>query len=188
MSQVTNCGCFFSEQSGPFYIPGTRVDVHIPFTGEERIFRSRTNPFFTDCPRGEVTRGLLRLSISLAHDVEEARFTEIYERELQLVKKYVELSHQQVVGYSQSLPSAVQQAVTSRRKRLSKHAGIAAMLDIPLAAKVGAPPIAPGTAARIIVVGQPVPLVSLKTVILGPRQQKLEVDVPRRPDRRVLTP
>ena len=136
---------FFSEQSGPLYIPGTRVDVHIPFTGEEWIFRCRTNPFYTDCPQGEVTRGLLRLSISLAHDVEQARFKQIYERELQLVKKYVELSHQQVVGYNQSLPSEVQQAITRRRKRLSKHAGIAAILEIPLATKDGAPPIAPVT-------------------------------------------
>ena len=136
---------FFGEQNGPFYVPGTRVDVCIPFTGEEWIFRCRTNTFFTDCPRGAITRGLLRLSISLAHDVEQARFKEVYERELQLVKKYVELSHRQVVGYNQSLPSAVQQAISSRRKRLSKHAGIAAMLDIPLATKAGAPPIAPVT-------------------------------------------
>ena len=37
---------FFSPgHSGPFYIPGTQVDVDIPFTGEEWIFRYRTNPW-----------------------------------------------------------------------------------------------------------------------------------------------
>ena len=155
---------FFSEQSGPFYVPGTRVDVHIPFTGEEWIFRCRTNTFFTECPRGEVTRGLLRLSISLPHDVEQARFKEIYERELRLVKNYVELSHQQVVGYNQSLPSAVQQAIESRRKRLSKHADIAAMLDIPLAPKAGTPPIAPVT----VKVRRPQPLPVVPKTGLAP--------------------
>ena len=35
---------FLPGHSGPFYIPGTRVDVDIPFTGEERIFRYPDQP------------------------------------------------------------------------------------------------------------------------------------------------
>ena len=134
---------FLPGHSGPFYIPGTRVDVDIPFTGEERIFRYRTNPSSTVFPRAEVNRGNLRISISLPHDAEPERFKESYERELRLIKEYVERSHNQVVSYNQSLPQLVQQAIANRRERLSKHTDIAALLDIPLAAKVGVPSITP---------------------------------------------
>jgi len=134
---------FDPERSGPFYIPGTHIDVDIPFTGEEWIFRYRTNTFSFDPPQAEVHRECLRVSISLPHDANPEQFKEIYETNLRRIKKYVEWSHNQVMGYNRNLPQLVQQAVTSRRQRLSKHADIASLLDIPLATKPGVPSITP---------------------------------------------
>ena len=134
---------FRPGHSGPFYIPGTRVDIDIPFTGKEWLFHCRTSTWFTTFPHAEVNRESLRISISLPHDAESAKFKENYESELQLIKKYVEMSHNEVVAYNQSLPQLVQQAVLSRRERLKKHADIAELLDIPLAEKAGAPSIKP---------------------------------------------
>lgn len=135
---------FFSPgRGGPFLIPGTRVDIDIPYTGEDWIFRYRTNPWSTVFPRAEVTRGSLRISISLPHDVAPERFKETYDRELRLISEYVGRARAQVEAYNDSLESLVLQAITDRRTRLGKHAGIAALLDIPLVAKDGAPPIAP---------------------------------------------
>ena len=129
--------------SEPFYISGTRVDVDIPFTGEEWLLHCRTNPYSSVFPSAEVNRGHLRISVSLPHDAEPERFKENYERELQLIKKYVEWSHHQVMGYNQSLPQLVQQAIMLRREHLRKHAGIASLFDIPLVAKTDAPSITP---------------------------------------------
>ena len=134
---------FRPGRSGPFYIPGTRVDIDIPFTGEEWIFRYRTNPWSSVFPRAEVQRGQLRLSISQPHDEDPAKFRSIYERELNLIREYVDHSHKQVVGYNESLPNLVQQAVNHRCDRIGRHDNIAALLDIPLATKLGAPSIAP---------------------------------------------
>ena len=134
---------FLQDHNGPFYIPGTRVEVNIPFTGEDWIFNYRPDRRSTNFPRAEVGRGNLRIAISLPHDVETENFREIYERELRLLKNYVEGSHKQVVSYNQSLSQVVRQAIANRRERLSKHAKIAELLNIPLAAKAGAPSITP---------------------------------------------
>lgn len=134
---------FSPGRSGPFYIPGTRVDIDIPFIGEEWIFRYRTNPWSTVFPRAEVQRGHLRLSISQPHDADPASFKSIYEREIKLIREYVDRAHKQVVAYNESLPNLVQQAVNHRRDRLGRHGNIAALLDIPLATRPGAPSIAP---------------------------------------------
>ena len=88
-------------------------------------------------------RGSLRISISLPHDAEPERFKESYDRELRLIGEYVDRARTQVAAYNESLETLVRQAVTHRRTRLGKHAGIADLLDIPLAAKGGAPSIAP---------------------------------------------
>lgn len=130
--------------SGPFHIPGTRIDVDIPFTGEKWIFRYRTNPFSLNPPqRTEVHENYLRISISLPHDADPKQFEEDYQRELGLIKECVKLSHDQVMSYNRDLPRLAQQAIANRRQRLGKHAGIASSFDIPLATKPGAPSIAP---------------------------------------------
>ena len=135
---------FFSPgRRGPFLIAGTRVDIDIPYTGEDWIFRYRTNPWSTEFPCAEVKRGSIRISISLPHDAEPERFKESYDRELHLIGKYVDRARRQVAAYNESLETLVRQAVTHRRTRLGKHAGIADLLDIPLAAKRGAPSMVP---------------------------------------------
>ena len=133
---------FFSPgHSGPFYIPGTQVDVDIPFTGEEWIFRYRTNPWSSVYPQAVIGRGSLRISISLSHDAEPTKFKDTYERELKLLRDHLDRARKQVVGYNKSLPQLVQQAINNRRDRINKHGNIAALMDIPLASKPGAPPI-----------------------------------------------
>lgn len=129
--------------SGPLHIPGTRVDIDIPFTGEEWIFRYRTNPWSTVLPRAEVQRGHLCLSISQPHDADPTSFKFIYEREIKLIREHVDRAHKQVLAYNESLPNLVQQAVNHRRDRLGRHGNIAALLDIPVATRPGAPSIAP---------------------------------------------
>ncbi len=136
---------FFGEpySRGPFHIPGTRVDIDIPYTGEDWIFRYRTNPWGTMLPRGEARRGNLRISISLPHDTPQEEFKETYDREIRLIGGYVDNARKQIEAHNDSLGSLVHEAIAARRSRLSKHAGIADLLDIPLAAKDGAPSIKP---------------------------------------------
>ena len=105
-----------------FNVPGTRVDVDIPFTGDMWLFQYRTNPLSLLFPSAVVNPGYLRISISLPHDVEPESFKETYERELKLIRECVERSRNQVVPYNDSLPQLVQEAITNRRERLSKHA------------------------------------------------------------------
>ena len=123
--------------------PGTRVDVDIPFTGEKWIFCYRTNPFSYNPPEAEVCDGYLRISVWLPHYVNPEKFKENYKREVDMIKKYVEWSHKQVTDYNENLARLVQQAIANRRQRLSKHANIASLLDIPFAPKSGAPSLTP---------------------------------------------
>lgn len=67
----------------PYSIPGTRVDIDIPYTGEDWIFRYRTNPHrLYETLRGEARQGNLRISISLPHDAAPGKFKEAYEHDI----------------------------------------------------------------------------------------------------------
>ena len=134
---------FRFDNQGPFYVPGTRIDVNIPYTGEDWIFNCRTNPFMSVFPHGDVSSESLRISITLPHDVDRIKFKENYDRELSLIRDYVSYSNTQVLEYNKSLSPLIQQAIKNRRERLNRHGNIAALLDIPLATKPGAPSITP---------------------------------------------
>ena len=134
---------FGPGESGPFYVPGTRVDIEIPFSGEDWIFTCRTNPWSSMFPQGRVDSQKVQISISQPHDADPQTFKSAYDRELQLLRQYVERSSKQVTEYNQIIPQLVQQAVDGRRKRLGLHDNIAALLDIPIATRPDAPAITP---------------------------------------------
>ena len=134
---------FSPGRRGPFYIAGTRVDVDIPFVGEDWLFRCRTSTWSSVFPNADVNKDRLLISISLPHDADREEFKNLYEREVGLIKQYIGWSHSQVIAYNESLSQLAMQAIASRRERLKKHADIAGLLDIPLTARKGAPSITP---------------------------------------------
>ena len=62
-----------------------------------------------------------------------------------LIKQYIGWSHGQVVAYNENLPQIARQAIASRRERLRRHEGLAALLGIPLAPREDAPSMTPVT-------------------------------------------
>ena len=129
--------------TGPHYVPGTRVDVQIPFSGDEWLFHYRTNPRSTEPLHGELDQQFVLLSVSLADDIEPENFKRAHHRKLELLRSFVQYSESQVQSHNQVLPAVVRDAVARRRQRLRKQAHIADLLAIPLATKPGAPPLAP---------------------------------------------
>ncbi len=132
---------FLDRNKGPVNIPGIIVHIDIPFTGDEWIFRYRTNPWSSSFPRGDVKRGHLQLTMIQPHDVDSSAFKTDYEREIALVRKCVSRAHKQISDYNGNLPQLVLSAVRNRRKRLKHHEDITSVLNIPMTTKSGMPSI-----------------------------------------------
>ena len=134
---------FPREQRAPFFVPGTQVDIEVPFEGDKNIFRFKTKPFSFDLPAAEVQQGRLRLTITQPHDCESELFKTEYEGEIKLIRKHIERANRQVANYNENLRKLSKQEVSLRRDRLKRHDNIATILDIPLVARPGAPSIEP---------------------------------------------
>lgn len=130
-----------AERRRPYYVPGIRLEIDIPFTGAEWIFRFRTNPYILTHPCADILSGYLRLTISQPQEANTNSFKEKYEHEIHLIDTWIEAAHNQVEAYNRSLHKDILNAARARRERLNKHEDIAALLDIPIAAKAGAPSI-----------------------------------------------
>jgi hypothetical protein len=136
---------FFPGQSGPIYVAGTRMDVSIPFSGAEWIWSCRTNPFNHNPPTGRIAAGrnggTLELAISLPHDAQPEQFKQQYEQTMRSIRQHVEWQAAQVRQHNGQVEPSIRSAVAQRRQRLKQHSGLAAIMNIPLQEKTGAPPI-----------------------------------------------
>lgn len=59
----------FIRDASPFYIKGTEISVHIPFTGEYELFEARPSTFTLSPPRGEIRKSELLLVYSFPNDM-----------------------------------------------------------------------------------------------------------------------
>jgi hypothetical protein len=87
--------------------------------------------------------GTLKIVIARPNDVAADSFKQLFESEIRMIRECVERSTKQVEGFNGQLAGLIRSAVVDRRARLDRHKGIAALLDIPLAQKAGAPSVQP---------------------------------------------
>jgi hypothetical protein len=143
--------------------------VLIPYTGRADLWFSRTNPWVSNFPNGEVRAsgheesGTLVLTFAQTHDAPPEQFKNAYDGQLSLIGQFIGHSKKQVEAFNATLPQQIQAAVAARRKRLEKHSGIADLLGIPIKKKDGVPSIAPiRVEPKIVVPLPPAPKSGLK--------------------------
>jgi hypothetical protein len=138
---------FMPDTRGPVYIPGTRIEIAVPFSGEAWLFAYKTNPSLSVFPRGVVDirdgRRQVNLTFDRAHDVQPESIKRDVEDSLRILRQCVEFSAAQVRTFNTYVRQNLVSAISGRRARLQKHSSLADILDIPLAAKAGAPPLKP---------------------------------------------
>lgn len=137
------------DRAGPRLIPGTRVTVSIPFTGDVKLWNCKPNPCRMSFPLGKAMpphrgeSGYVVFTIEQAHDRPEEQFKQALDRILDDTRNHIENQTKQIEGFNASLPQHFQKAVTARRERLKRHEGLSQILDIPLKPREGVPSIAP---------------------------------------------
>lgn len=134
---------------GPVHVPGTRLRVHIPFTGAAWLFRYRPSSYWMVFPHAQVVeaRGThpaeVVIVIKRTHDTDQIAFKTAFEDEIRQIRNYLGNVNEQVEQYNRQLPGAILASVQSRRQRLERHKGLSALLDIPLQERAGAPSFQP---------------------------------------------
>ncbi len=138
-------GPFLRES--PFYVPGVKIVVLIPYSGDKGLWKIRPNQFMTVFPHGGIrdpnSKGIGYLDIVMQQPVgsDPARMKQHIESELHTIRFYVDAQKKQIDQYNSKLNTRAMAAINARKQRLKQHEGISAILGIPLKQRNGAPPI-----------------------------------------------
>lgn len=134
---------------GPILIPGIKVTVSIPWTGEAQLWNMKTNPYNLNPPSGRIrmkdNKGIGYLDISAGQSSDEPQInlkTEI-DNAIENVKKCVERQKVQIEQHNKELSREIGEAIQRRRENLKKNEGLSELLNIPLKRREGAPEIKP---------------------------------------------
>lgn len=141
------------DPSRPAYVPGHRIMVHIPFTGDKAIFQLRASTFSYNPPRADVADGELRLVVEYPDDTP----TDIKAQTQELinsVQRHLGFARNDVEQFNRSLAGQARAAIAARRDRVKHHTEHVAATGLP----VGPPDARSKTYIAKSIVRRPAPV------------------------------
>ncbi len=149
---------FGDERTGPFYVPGHRIEISIPYTGDAMLWKLKPSSWKSVFPCGDALPqrgsqlGSLHLKFSTPVDsLNEERLGDIIKRELELIRFYVESAASEVRRHNDELRESIKRAISARRERIQKTEGIASRLGLPVKRNPNAPDVEAIKVARKLV-------------------------------------
>jgi hypothetical protein len=128
----------FYDRSGPFYVPGNKTVIAVPFEGQEEFFRVRPSSFSLSPPRAEVGKGELLLTyVRTNPNAEEIKRS--YQGTINSIKGYLRSLSESAAQFNGQLQSLVTSQLKARKERLLADAGMTAALGLPMKKRDGVP-------------------------------------------------
>ncbi len=127
-----------SDRTKPFYVPGTLVEITIPYEGDGKAFNICPHAFILSSPRAEVRDNILIIKISGTSLTPEEVRSQIDET-LSEIKYYLEELRRNIEQLNDSLPKIAREAIKKRREKLLKDQNLVASLGFPLKKRSNVP-------------------------------------------------
>jgi hypothetical protein len=142
------------DPSQPAYVPGHRVEVHIPFSGEKDVFKYRPSSWTTVLPIAEVRDGELVQTIEYSADSPRNVRAEADGLVTQ-INRYLEWARGDIERFNDSLGARTPTAIRRRRDRVRQNYERLAETGIPMRR----PDQAPQTYIADVIVRRPSPTI-----------------------------
>lgn len=108
---------WIDDRSRPVYVPGTEVEVEIPFTGDSEVFRVRPTSYTMSPPRAEVRSNALVLRIS-GTDLTTDGVQQSINQTINEVESHLRTLRTNTAGLNQQLFQRAKISIESRRQKL----------------------------------------------------------------------
>lgn len=123
---------FFDDGGRPFYVPGVRIVIVAPFTGEVDFFDVRPQSFNLNPPAAEIEDNEIRLTYEVASPANFEAIKADFNSTLEKIKQYLQWLSDSVQQFNGELTGIARQQVFERKKRVAKEAEGINKLGIPI--------------------------------------------------------
>lgn len=147
----------FTLGAGPCLVPGIRVMISLPFTGDSILWRLRPTTFCSVVPHGVVKGGTVEMVFEMPLDQDLQHIKKGLDENLRLIRQHIDWQSQTIESFNRNLNGYAKGRIEARRQRLQQHDRLADILSIPLARDPRAPEMKPIPVQRRIVKPLPPP-------------------------------
>lgn len=133
------------DQGRPILIPGIKVVVSVPFTGDKELWHLQPSSFRLSGPKGTIhpnpgsDSGELDLAFKQPSDEPLEQIRAALDRRLNDIEFFLNSQARDLEGYGSQFRSQIASAITDRRSRLTKHDSLSSLLGIPEVQRPGGP-------------------------------------------------
>jgi len=147
---------FIPDRSRPFLVKGSRYVLHVPFSGDAKLFGCQPSTYFTSPPSGLVAGTELQLSMTTTRQ-DAAEVNAELERQLSAVRTMIANVALDVGRFNAELRSAIRQRVEKRRDKVLADKKTTDSLKFPIRKRTGQPDYIPVPVARRVIRPLPTP-------------------------------
>lgn len=122
---------YIRDRSRPFHVPGTLVEITVPFTGDAEAFRIQPTTYTSAPPRGDVRNNSLVLSVA-GTDLEPQQVRSQIDRTLGEVRQYLGWLRANADGFNRQVRQLARERIDWRRNKLLADRNLVAGLGFPL--------------------------------------------------------
>jgi hypothetical protein len=124
-------------REGPCLIPGIRLTISLPFSGDTKLWQLSPNPWSSVLPHGVVKdgiEGIGSLDMIFEQTISEQleQFGRDRDQNLDLIQKYLASQKEIIDQFNENLPNSIQALIEARRERLAIQDNLDDILKIPL--------------------------------------------------------
>lgn len=119
------------DRTRPFFVRGTAIKFHVPFTGNAELFRCQPSTFSLNPPRGIINPSEIVLTYTrLDHNAEAIKHE--FDSDLSQIRTHLERLEKEFSSYNLSIRATISGRIEQRREKILKDQGLAASLGFPL--------------------------------------------------------
>lgn len=119
------------DHSEPFYIPGNKTVIAVPFEGDTGFFDVQPQTYNLNPPRGQIAKNEILLTYVRTDQNAEAIKQE-YQRSVSTIKDYLRWLSESVTPFNNQLEGLVTSELKARKDRLLADAGMTAAIGLPM--------------------------------------------------------
>lgn len=126
------------DHSEPFYVPGNKTVIAVPFEGDAEFFQIQPQTYTLNPPRAEIERNQILLTYVTTDQNAEA-IKSGYQGTVKSIKEYLRSLSESAAQFNNQLESLITSSLKTRKDRLLADAGMTAAIGLPMKKREGIP-------------------------------------------------
>jgi hypothetical protein len=129
---------FIRDRSQPFYVPGAKVEITVPFDGEAEVFKIQPTTYTPNPPIAQIRGNTLVIEIQ-GTDLQTEEVKSSINRTISEIKGHLETLRRDASELNSQLPQLAQAPIERRKEKLLVNQSLVASLGFPLKERADAP-------------------------------------------------